>query len=91
MSKVLWMAGQAAAIAGLTYGMALEHPNDVAGFLWLNTILVAFLTAAIVNLLDWFRRPRALARAGQVKEPKRESLSPPAPSWFLGKPPQKAL
>lgn len=93
MSKVFWMIGQATAIAGLTWnGIASgAHPEQAGMLIVGNTIIVAFLTAVIVNLWGWLRRPRTLATASQVRKPKRERLSPPAPSWFLGKPPQKAL
>lgn len=93
MSKLLWMIGQAAAIAGLTWNAvaASGNPEKLGIFLLLNTIIVAFLTAVIVNLWDWLRRPRTLTRTGQVSEPQRERLGSPAPNWFLGKPPEKGL
>lgn len=93
MSKVLWMVGQATAIGLLTWnGIAAGAPPEQAGALLIgNTIVVAFLTAVLVNLWGWLRRPRALATAGHVDEPKRKSLSLAAPSWFLGQLPQKSL
>lgn len=93
MSKLLWMIGQATAIGGLTWNAVVASGNHekLGAFLLLNTIIVAFLTAVIVNLWDWLRRPRTLAGPGKIREPERERLSAPAPSWFLGKPPEKGF
>lgn len=92
--KLLWMTGQATAVVGLVWIQLISpgvRPEQIGGLFFFDVIIVAFLTAVLANLLDWLRRPRALARASHVKEPKRQSLPASAPTWFLGQLPQKAL
>lgn len=93
MSKLLWMALQAAAIGGLTWVQSLGptfEPGRLGLMILVNTILVAFLTAVIVNLWDWLLRLTGVRRPLRHEgEPEREVLRPPAPSWFLGQLPEK--
>ena len=59
MTRVLWMAAQAAAIGGLTWMFTTAprpDPIDPGGAIFLSVILVAFGTAVIVNVFDWVRR-----------------------------------
>lgn len=76
MSKLLWMAGQALAIAGLTFMFASAprpDPIDPLGALLLSVVIVAFGTAAAVNLWDWLFRRR---RAHNVGEPQSRGGRP---------------
>lgn len=94
MSRLLWMIGQAAAVIGLTW-IELAAPGARPGQLGLlvliNVVVVAFLTAVIVNLSDWLRRPRAVAGPGKIRQPQGQPLSPRAPDRFLSKTAQKGL
>ncbi|WP_298967763.1 hypothetical protein [uncultured Methylobacterium sp.] len=56
MSRLLWMAAQAYAVWWMTAGMIRDMGwEGAAGYLAINIMIVAFMTAVIVNLWDWLR------------------------------------
>jgi hypothetical protein len=79
MSKLLWMALQAAAIGGLTWMFATplgyegEKPISPGGSLFLSVILVAFATAVAVNAWDWLQRISSARRRDSRPEPQAPS------------------
>jgi hypothetical protein len=77
MRQFLIMAIQATAILAPTWLMHIEHPNEpLLGFLFINFVLVAFLTGVTTHLIDRFRlRRRPVAHVEQTES---ESLRPRA-------------
>ncbi|TGD94068.1 hypothetical protein [Methylobacterium nonmethylotrophicum] len=62
MKQLLWMCAQAYAVWWMTDGMIRDlGPQGAIGYLIMNVIIVAFLTALLTNVWDWVRaRTRGL-------------------------------
>lgn len=93
MNRATWMICQAVAIGGLTWMFATpigyegEKPIHPAGAFLLSVVIVAFGTAAVVNLWDWAARPFRARRAsglGHADESGDKRMSPSSPSLGRG-------
>ncbi len=76
MRRLAWMAGQAAAIIGLTVAMSFDPrlAPQIGRVFIVNVIVVAFATAVSTALWDWLRRPRAVRRLlADERKAKRKS------------------
>jgi hypothetical protein len=77
MKQFLIMTIQASAILGPTYLMHIEDPSQpLMGLLFINFVVVAFLTGVITHLIDRFRLRRRPVT--HVEQTESESLRPRA-------------